>query len=267
MPLSRAGWRGGCLTAILLLAPALGRAQSAKPYQKEALYGALRLCSPGSNELVRGIQANGVDFRLTADDEQALAGLKADPKVLEAIRANYRGSAEQAPFPDGPPLTSSEVIGLLRAHRDEAWITSLVQKRAVDFGVTLQGARAIRAAGGSTGLVGVIVLNQQEPSLPAGAAPQVKPVQLTRDELARKLRRRVAPEFPLQARRLAMFGSVVLEVQVDRAGELKAFGKTSGHPVLVDAAKNAVRRWQWEPTLINRIPAEVSGEVVVEFTR
>jgi protein TonB len=248
----------------------LGRAQSAKPFQKDALYGALRLCSAGSNELVRNIQTNGVDFRLTADDEQALASLKADPKLLEAVRANYRGSAAQTPLPDGPPLTSNEVISLLQAHRDEAWIASLIQKRAVDFGVTLQGARAILAAGGSSGLVGVIALNQQEPSLSAGApgaAPQMKPVQLTRDELARKLRRRVAPEFPLQARRLALFGSVVMQVQIDRAGELKAFGKISGHPVLVDAAKNAVRRWQWEPTLIDRIPVEVNSEVVVEFTR
>jgi protein TonB len=253
-----------------LLAPTFGQAQSAKPFQKEALYGALRLCSAGSNELVRGIQANGVDFRLTADDEQALASLKADPNVLEAIRANYRGSADPAPLPDGPPLTYGEVIGLLQAHRDEAWIAALIQKRAVDFEVTLPGARAILAAGGSTGLVGAIVLNQQQAPLSAGApaaTQQVKPVQLTRDELARKLRRRVAPEFPLQARRLALFGSVVLQVQIDQAGELKAFGKTSGHPVLVDAAKNAVRRWQWEPTLIDRVPVAVDGEVVVEFTR
>ena len=265
MPLSRA-----FLTAIVLLAPALSRAQAAKPFQKETLYGALRLCGPGANELIRNIQANGVDFRLTAEDEQALASLKADPKVLEAIRANYRGPDALAPLPDGPPLTSSEVISLLHAHRDEAWITALVQKRAADFEVTLQTARAILAAGGSNGLVGVIVLNRQEPSVSAGAPgaePLVKSVRLTRDELARKLRRRVAPEFPLQARRLALFGSVVLEVQIDQAGELKAFGKTTGHPVLVDAAKNALRRWQWEPTLIDRIPVEVNGEVVVEFTR
>jgi protein TonB len=270
MPLALAVCRGTCLTAILFLAPAFGQAPSARPIEKEALFGALRLCPSNANELIPGIQANGVDFRLTAGDEQALLSLKADPKLLDAIRANYRSPAAQEPLPDGPPLTFNDVIGLLQAHRDEAWIASLLQKRGVDSPVTLQRGRTILAAGGSMGLIGVIVLNQQESVLSAaapGANPALKAVELTRDELARKLRRRVAPEYPLQARRLALVGSVVLEVQIDQAGELKAFGKVSGHPILVDAAKNAVRRWQWEPTFINRTPVEVHSEVVVEFVR
>ncbi len=258
------------LAAVFLFSPVLSRAQPAKPIQRDALYGALRLCSPGANELVRNIQAAGVDFRLTAEDERALAGLKADPGVLEAIRANYRGPDAGMPLPDGPPLTIAETTNLLRTRLDGAWIASLVQKRGVDFTVTPEVARSLVAAGGSHELVGMMVLNHTEPALSAasvGAGPHLGPVHLSRDELARKLRRRVAPEFPLQARRLALYGSVVLEVQLDQAGDWKAFGKTNGHPVLVDAAKNAVRRWQWEPTLIDRIPAEVNGEVVVEFTR
>lgn len=269
MPLSRAVCRGTCLTAILFLAPAFGQAPSARPIAKEALFGAVRLCPSGANELIPGIQANGVDFRLTAGDEQAFLTLKADPRLLDAVRANYRTPAAQEPLPDGPPLTFNDVIGLLQAHRDEAWIASLLRKRGVDSPVTLPGGRAILAAGGSMELIGVIVLNQQQPVLSAapGANPALKAVELTRDELARKLRRRVAPEYPLQARRLALVGSVVLEVQIDQAGELKAFGKVSGHPILVDAAKNAVRRWQWEPTFINRTPVEVHSDVIVEFVR
>jgi len=270
MPLSNAGWRGSCLIAILLLSPAFGRAQSSQPITKEGLFEALRLCAPSAGELVRGIQANGVDFRLTAEDEQALAQLKTDPAALEAIRANYHGSAPQMPLPDGPPLTAAEVVTLLGTRLDPAWIASLVRKRGVEFAMTPQVGRSIVSAGGSNELVGAMVLSYAEPAPSAGsvsAAPQVAPVQLTREELARKVRHREKPEYPLQARSLAMSGSVVLQVQIDRSGELRAFGKSSGNLILVDAAKNAVRRWQWEPTLIDRTPVEVTGEVVVDFVR
>jgi hypothetical protein len=269
MSLSRAGWRSSCLTAILFLSPVLGQAPSAKPIEKEALFGALRLCPSSANELIPSIQANGVGFRLTADDEQALLGLKADPRLFDAIHANYRGSAAQAPVPDGPPLTLKDVVGFLQAHRDDAWIASLVQKRGVAFPMTPQGGRAIVAAGGSKDLIGVVVLNQQDPALVATvpAAPPAKTVQLTREQLAQKLRQRIAPECPVQAKKLALFGSVLIEVRIDQAGRLKSFGKASGNYLLVDAVKNAVRRWQWEPTLIDKDPAEVASEVAVEFVK
>jgi TonB family protein len=256
MPLSFAG---RLLTATLFLTPLLGQAPSAGPIDKATLFSVVRLC-PSAKELIAGVQATGVDFRLSAADEQAL---------LQAVHAGYRSPAGQPPLPDGPPLTLNAVVGFLQAHRGEAWVASLVEKRGVEFPMTLQGGRAILAAGGSQDLIGLIVLNQQEPVLSArapGAAPPTV-VHLTRDELARKLRRRVAPEYPPQARRLALYGSVTLEVQLGPLGDVKAFGKVTGHPVLVDAAKMAVRRWQWEPTVINRAPVEVAGEVVVEFVR
>jgi hypothetical protein len=56
-------------------------------------------------------------------------------------------------------------------------------------------------------------------------------------------------------------------VRIDQAGRLKSFGKASGNYLLVDAVKNAVRRWQWEPTLIDKDPAEVASEVAVEFVK
>jgi protein TonB len=253
-----------------VLSPAFCWAQEGKPIEKEGLFEAVRLCGPRASELVRGIQTNGVAFRLTTDDEQALTRLKADPQVLEAVRANYRGPDIRAPLPDGPPLSAEGIISLLRARRDEAWITSLVLKRGVDFALTLPVGRTILAAGGSIELIGVLVLNFEDPMLytgSSGSALQGPPLRLTREELAWKLRRTEKPDYPLQARRLALTGSVVLEVEIDQSGALKAFGKSSGHPILVDAAKNAVRRWQWEPTLINRVPVEVASEVVVEFVR
>ena len=59
----------------------------------------------------------------------------------------------------------------------------------------------------------------------------------------------------------------MIEVRIDQAGRLKSFGKASGNYALVDAVKNAVRRWQWEPTVMNKEAVEVASEVAVEFVK
>jgi protein TonB len=40
----------------------------------------------------------------------------------------------------------------------------------------------------------------------------------------------------------------------------------SGHPLLVTAAMDAVKRWAYSPTLLNGVPVEVITEVTVTFT-
>ncbi|MGA2608118.1 MAG: energy transducer TonB [Terriglobia bacterium] len=38
-----------------------------------------------------------------------------------------------------------------------------------------------------------------------------------------------------------------------------------GHPLLVKAALDAVRRWRYQPTLLNGEPIEVVTEITVNF--
>jgi protein TonB len=39
----------------------------------------------------------------------------------------------------------------------------------------------------------------------------------------------------------------------------------NGHPLLVQAAIDAVRQWEFEPTLLNGSPAEVKTQITVNF--
>ena len=58
-----------------------------------------------------------------------------------------------------------------------------------------------------------------------------------------------APEYPMVARRMAWQGRVVVSVEVlvdGRAGEVK-LQRSSGHPVLDDAAMQSVRSWRFTP--------------------
>lgn len=78
------------------------------------------------------------------------------------------------------------------------------------------------------------------------------------DELSRKAKTRVAPIYPDFARRMNIVGTVRLAVTVAPNGTVKTSKPLGGHPVLVNAAMDAVKQWKFEPA-----PTESSG--VVEF--
>lgn len=63
----------------------------------------------------------------------------------------------------------------------------------------------------------------------------------------RRLVERVAPAYPALARNMALEGVVKVDALVTAEGSVKTVEIKGGHPVLVQAAMNAVRRWRWEP--------------------
>ncbi|HEV2400043.1 MAG TPA: energy transducer TonB [Candidatus Sulfotelmatobacter sp.] len=64
---------------------------------------------------------------------------------------------------------------------------------------------------------------------------------------ARKVIERTATPYPPLARNMGLQGTVKLEVIVAPDGTVKEAQIKGGHPVLAQAAANAVRRWKWEP--------------------
>jgi TonB family protein len=89
--------------------------------------------------------------------------------------------------------------------------------------------------------------------LPAMAQENVKT-----DELSRKPKTRVAPVNPDVARRMGVDGIVKLSVVVAPNGTVKSSKVIGGHPVLVNAAMDAMKQWKFESA-----PTESSG--IVEF--
>ncbi len=63
---------------------------------------------------------------------------------------------------------------------------------------------------------------------------------------ARKLVQRTAAPYPDLARSMGLQGVVKLDVLVLPDGSVKDAQIKGGHPVLAQAAVNAVRRWKWE---------------------
>ena len=77
--------------------------------------------------------------------------------------------------------------------------------------------------------------------------------------------RHVAPVYPALAQRAGVAGVVILECVIDKAGRIAGARVLRGHPLLDEAALDAVRQWTYRPTLLNGTPVEVVMTVTVRF--
>jgi len=74
------------------------------------------------------------------------------------------------------------------------------------------------------------------------------------------------PEYPPEAKSEHVEGVVRLMVLIGQDGTIKDLKVLRGDPILVNAAKEAVARWTYPPTLLNGQPVEVVTDIDVNFT-
>jgi len=77
---------------------------------------------------------------------------------------------------------------------------------------------------------------------------------------------RVLPEYPAAAKQMGPQGIVVFSALIGKDGRVLDLTAVSGHPLLVQAAKDAVMQWVYKPTLLNGEPVEVKTTIDVNFT-
>jgi len=56
-----------------------------------------------------------------------------------------------------------------------------------------------------------------------------------------------------------------MEAIIAADGVIRNLHVLSGPPLLVDAARDAVRQWRYQPTLLNGVAVEVLTEIDVNF--
>ena len=78
------------------------------------------------------------------------------------------------------------------------------------------------------------------------------------EELSRKVKSKVSPTYPELARRMSISGVVKVQVVVAPNGSVKSTKVVGGHPLLVNAAVDAVKKWRFDAA-----SEETTG--VVEF--
>jgi protein TonB len=77
---------------------------------------------------------------------------------------------------------------------------------------------------------------------------------------------RVQPTYPPLARTARVQGSVILAAVIGKDGTIQNLHVISGHPLLTQAALDAVKQWRYRPYILNGEPVEVDTQVTVNFT-
>jgi protein TonB len=67
------------------------------------------------------------------------------------------------------------------------------------------------------------------------------------EELTRKVKTKVSPVYPELARRMSISGVVKVQVVIAQNGTVKSTKIVGGHPLLVNAATDAIKKWKFEP--------------------
>ncbi|MEN6535929.1 MAG: energy transducer TonB, partial [Bryobacteraceae bacterium] len=81
-----------------------------------------------------------------------------------------------------------------------------------------------------------------------------------------KLVRQPRPVYPPLARQARIQGQVRLAAVISRDGTIQELQVVAGHPLLIQAALDAVKQWVYQPTLLNGEPVEVFTQIDVNFT-
>ena len=79
-----------------------------------------------------------------------------------------------------------------------------------------------------------------------GSCPLCR-AQQDQPETKRKIVAQAVPVYPSLARKMSLAGSVKIEAVVLPNGSVKSTQTLGGHPLLVQAAVDALYRWKWEP--------------------
>lgn len=79
------------------------------------------------------------------------------------------------------------------------------------------------------------------------------------------LKHKVDLVYPAEARAHRIQGDVVLEVLISESGDVVRLKTISGHPLLTDAATDAVRQWKYRPFRADGKPIEMETKILVKF--
>jgi TonB family protein len=75
-----------------------------------------------------------------------------------------------------------------------------------------------------------------------------------------------SPVYPPEAKLQRIQGAVKFTAMIGADGFVHDLATVSGDPLLVQAASDAVKQWQYRPALLNGEPVEAKTEITVNFT-
>ena len=199
----------------------------------------------------------GLQFLRLPDDQQSIIRYWTRHEAEISLVAQRRRDAQAGAF-SRQAVTKS--TSLLDSNPSESSRSKFRIQRIVAFAVPIIVITAI--LGWWQWERGWMQLEAQVPAKQAAARPQLS---VPAEAMRRRLIHEVAPEYPDDARRARVQGTVVLEAVVSGEGTVSQVNVVSGPEALSPAALEAVRWWRYEPYSVNGQPATVATTIAVDF--
>ena len=199
------------------------------------------------------------------------------------VTLNFRLPPERGPRPR--PMTDDEVLGTVESITvsglSEASREALLADLPLEVGDTLSRSLfsvvrahvdrfdqhlglAFRAVPGGDRQTKL----SMHVSLPRGQMAHGEPMtprQIRVVGAVAELARRVPPQYPPLARQAGIQGTVVLWATITETGTVEKLEVESGHPLLVPAALEAVKQWEYKITKLNGAAVTVKTQVDIIF--
>ena len=103
------------------------------------------------------------------------------------------------------------------------------------------------------------------PPPPPKAAAPVEPIRVGGVVKEPRPIKMIPPVYPPLASKARVSGTVVLEATLTTENRVEEIKVISGHPLLVDAAIQCVKKWEYEPSFLNGTPIPVILTAKVHF--
>jgi protein TonB len=127
----------------------------------------------------------------------------------------------------------------------------------------VMGGVAGGVPGGQMGGVIGGIISSTPVAVPKVATPQK--IRVSQGVSEGLLLHKVTPNYPPLAKQARIQGSVVLQATIGKDGSIQNLRVMSGHPMLTQAALDAVRQWKYKPYVLNGEPVEVETQITVKF--
>jgi protein TonB len=189
------------------------------------------------------------------------------PEPAAAVKAFFVEPAAAPPPPPPPPPPAPKVVQQQAPKPvvEQKFVApvEVPQEIKPNAGIDL-GAEG-GAAGGVEGGVAGGVAGGIVGGLPSEPPPPVQAVRVGGNIKEPTKTKNVAPVYPDIAKQARVQGIVILECTISPQGKVTDVKVLRGIPLLDQAGIDAVKQWQYTPTLLNGVPVPVIMTVTVNF--
>ena len=137
-----------------------------------------------------------------------------------------------------------------------------------DVGIGVAGGVPGGVPGGQAGgVIGGIISSAPKtyvPIAPTAPAPKA-PIRVGGRIMPPRQIHAPEPGYPPLAKQAKIQGEVVIDAVIDSQGNVVQMQVVSGHPLLLSAALDTLRKWRYQPTYLNEEPISIQLYVTIRF--